>query len=434
MAFVLLASAAEVAAQQPLTIEAAVQATLARNAGLQAARAAEEEAAARAVEARSGFFPRVSFTETLQRGNQPVFVFSSLLASRRFAAENFALDALNHPGAVGFSRTTVAIEQLVFDGGRQRAGAESGRLRHAVAGAAADEAAAGLALRATQAFGRILIAQAAARAARSGLEAAREDRLRAERRRDAGVATEADVLAMAVHVADLEHQHIQAEGEAAIGRAELNRLMGAPVDAPIEAADTLPADFGLPADVKALLAEADAARPELRRADAAERLAATERRQARAALVPQVAAQAAFEASGTRLADRASAWLVGGELRWTFSTGGAELARRRAAAHALARARAEREDVRAGVHVEVMSALSNLQTAQAKQLAGRAAVDQARESQRIVRDRFEAGITNITDVLRASSAVLDAEARRTSALVDAIVSAAMLRRALGRTP
>jgi outer membrane protein TolC len=61
-------------------------------------------------------------------------------------------------------------------------------------------------------------------------------------------------------------------------------------------------------------------------------------------------------------------------------------------------------------------------------------VDQARESQRIVRDRFEAGITNITDVLRASSAVLDAEARRTSALVDAIVSAAMLRRALGRTP
>ena len=40
----------------------------------------------------------------------------------------------------------------------------------------------------------------------------------------------------------------------------------------------------------------------------------------------------------------------------------------------------------------------------------------------------------MNDVLRASTAVLDAEASRTAAVVDLMVAAAMLRRAVGRLP
>ncbi len=40
----------------------------------------------------------------------------------------------------------------------------------------------------------------------------------------------------------------------------------------------------------------------------------------------------------------------------------------------------------------------------------------------------------MTDVLRASTAVLDAEANRTAAVVDVMVADAMLRRAIGREP
>jgi outer membrane protein TolC len=86
------------------------------------------------------------------------------------------------------------------------------------------------------------------------------------------------------------------------------------------------------------------------------------------------------------------------------------------------------------VHVEVISALRSLQSAAARASVGRAAADQARESQRIVRDRFDAGLAGVNDMLRASAAVLDAEAQRASAVVDAITGEAMLRRALGRTP
>ena len=111
-----------------LTVEQAVQGTLAHNASLRAARAGLDEAEARVTEARSGFFPRISVTESWQRGDQPVFVFSSLLSARRFAAENFAIDALNHAQPIGFFRTGVALEQLLFDGGRQRAAATAATL------------------------------------------------------------------------------------------------------------------------------------------------------------------------------------------------------------------------------------------------------------------------------------------------------------------
>ena len=428
--------AASAAAQERLTIEQAVRAALARNATLRAARAGVDEAAARAEAVRSGFFPRVSLSESWQRGDQPVFVFSSLLSARQFAASNFAIDALNHPDPIGFFRTSFGVEQLIFDGGRQRASASAAALGRDIAAASVDEASAGVALATTQVFGRILGADAARRTAEAGLAAAREDHARAERRRDAGMATDADVLSLVVHVADLEQRAIQAQSDATAARAELNRLMGAPIDAPLQlvepAAAVDPAAAG--GDVAALFAEADAARPELKRAALAEELADRGRREARAALIPQVAAQAAFDVSGTRFNDRASSWIVGGELRWTFSTGGGELAGLNAAAAAIARARADADAARAAVHVEVVTALGRLQAAAARETAGRAAVEQARESQRIIRNRFDQGVAPVNDVLRASTALLDAEANRVSALVDALVAGADLRRAVGRTP
>jgi outer membrane protein TolC len=423
-------------AQQILTLQDVVAATLEQNPSLRATRAGVAEAQARITEARAGFWPRISFSETWQRGDQPVFVFSSLLSARRFAAENFVVDALNHPDPIGFFRTSVGVEQVVFDGGRQRAAATSAHAGGEVAALVLEERAAHLALTATQTFGRLLSSQAARQAAQSGLDSALADLALAERRRDAGMATEADVLALAVHAADLRQRVIQADGDAAVGRAELNRLMGHAVDRDIRVAEprvgsTLAVD---PSALASLLAEAEAARPEVARAALAERLADIGRRQARAGLLPQVVAQAAFDVSGTRFGDRAAAWLVGGELRWTFSTGGAELARLKIAAESAARARAERDDARAAIHVEVVAAVRTLEAARARESAGRAAVEMAGESQRMIRDRFDAGLATVNDVLRAATAVLDAETNRTAALVGVITGEGHLRRALGRDP
>ena len=68
----------------------------------------------------------------------------------------------------------------------------------------------------------------------------------------------------------------------------------------------------------------------------------------------------------------------------------------------------------------------------AREAVGRAAVLQARESQRIIRDRYESGLAGVTDVLRAATALLDAETLRIASIVDVMVSRAALDKAVGR--
>jgi outer membrane protein TolC len=58
-------------------------------------------------------------------------------------------------------------------------------------------------------------------------------------------------------------------------------------------------------------------------------------------------------------------------------------------------------------------------------------VAQARESHRIVRDRYESGLADVAALLTAAEAVQQADARHAAARVDITVAAATLTRALG---
>jgi outer membrane protein TolC len=72
-------------AQEALTLREAVDLALRSNPLVAAADAAERESEARIHEVRAGYLPRLEFSESLQRGNNPVFVFSSLLSQRQFS-------------------------------------------------------------------------------------------------------------------------------------------------------------------------------------------------------------------------------------------------------------------------------------------------------------------------------------------------------------
>jgi len=102
-------------AQAPLSLAQAIARARAHNPAAKAAEVAEREAAERVTQARSGYLPRVDATESWQRGDNPAFVFSSLLAQRRIAAADFAVDALNHPDALDNFRTALSVEQPLFD-------------------------------------------------------------------------------------------------------------------------------------------------------------------------------------------------------------------------------------------------------------------------------------------------------------------------------
>ena len=110
--------------------------------------------------------------ESWQRGNQPVFVFSSLLAQRQFTAADFALGALNHPDALDNFRSAVMVEQSLFDGAT-RANVAAAGIGHEMATASRAMVDHDLAASVTSAYGRVLVAAAARQSAAAAAETAR---------------------------------------------------------------------------------------------------------------------------------------------------------------------------------------------------------------------------------------------------------------------
>ena len=373
-------------------------------------------------------------TESWQRGNHPVFVFSSLLAQRQFTAADFALDAINHPDATDNFRTAFSVEQPLFDR------TTSANVRAASIGR--DMAATGrrlvdheLTAAVTDAFGRVLIAVETGRSAAAAVESARADRELAGNRRDAGRLTDADVLQLDVYLARTLEQQVQATSDERIARARLNQLMGEPLDTTFTmfsldlAPPSIAVDTTNPAGLEE---EALRNRPEVALAIQQEQLASAAVDAAQAAFLPQAAAQGAWELNGGAWNSRSSSWVAGAVVRINLFHGFADKARL-AEARELARRRAiEKGKAETMARLDVQIALARLEAARASEAVGRAAADQARESRRIVRDRYESGLTDVAMLLRAADAVQQADTQQIAARVNVLTATATLQRAIGR--
>src|SRR5262245_7630987 len=161
-------------------------------------------------------------------------------------------------------------------------------------------------------------------------------------------------------------------------------------------------------------------------------MASAARDSARAAFLPQVSAQAGWEFNGAQWDSRASGWLVGAVARVNLFQGLADRARLTETTEQSKRRAIEREKAQSAVRLEIRTALARLDEATAREAAGRASVAQARETQRIIRDRYESGLADVVALLRAAEAVQEANARQTSAQVDVVLASATLDRALGK--
>ena len=84
-------------AQAPMSLRDAVRLALDKNRSVEASVDARRAAESRVVEARGGRLPKVNYSEFWARSDNPVFVFSSLLAQHQFGEQNFQIGPLNRP-------------------------------------------------------------------------------------------------------------------------------------------------------------------------------------------------------------------------------------------------------------------------------------------------------------------------------------------------
>jgi outer membrane protein TolC len=217
-------------AQESLSLRDAVRLALSENKSLAASSAAVDAAGSRIDQARGGRFPKVNYSESWTVGNNPVYVFGSLLTQHQFTAENFNIATLNRPYALNNFQSLLTVDQPLYDAGLTRTAVKSASLARDVSAEEkrrAEMQVIGGVLRAY--YGAALAAESL-RTADQALRSAEADLKRAEDVRAAGMSTYADVLSIRVHLAAVREQRIQRAADLDVARAALNDVLGAPLD------------------------------------------------------------------------------------------------------------------------------------------------------------------------------------------------------------
>jgi len=429
----LFAAAVPLAAQDSLSLRDAVRVALRENPAIAAAGASQKASESRITQARGGILPKVNYTESYTRSNNPVFVFGSLLTQHQFGAENFDIGTLNRPGSLNNFQSLITVDQVVYDAGQTGKAAKAADTGRQMTAEERRRVETQLMAGVARAYWGVLLATESLKTADQAQRSAEADLTRAESVHAAGMSTDADVLSIRVHLAAVNEQRIQRASQLDVARAALNDSLGAPLDARhVLTSGLIPLD--LPdMELDVLEKQASTDRPEARDSRLATDLARIQSETTRSAMLPQVTFHGAFEADRQQFLNRGGAnWLASIGLRWNLFNGNSDKARIEEATHVVNRATAEQKRVDSAVRLEVRQAWAALRAAQQRIEVARASVAEAEESLRITQNRYGAGMSNVTDLLRTETAVLESRTRFLAAVHDQRVAATMLELAAGR--
>jgi outer membrane protein len=431
--FVLFACGPALWAQDSLTVRDAVRLALGHNQAVAASGAALAASASRVDQAHGGWLPKLNYAQSYTRSDNPVFVFSSLLTQHQFGPENFNIGPLNRPDSINNFQSQLTVDQVLYDAGQVRNAVKSADLGREMSGEEQRRTRMQVISGVAKAYYGAVLAAESLKTAEQAQRSAEADLKRADSVRAAGMSTDVDVLSIRVHLAAVNEQRIQRAADLDVARAALNDVLGLPLDTPHTLTTAL-SPLDLP-DMELAALEHDAAtgRPEARETRLAADLAKTQVDSARSSFLPQVSFHAGFETNAQNFVTKGGTnWLASVGLRWNLFNGFADRAHVAESKSWLERAHADQHLMDSAVRLEVRRAWANLRAAEQRIEVAKAAVAEAEESLRITQNRYEAGMSNVTDLLRNETAVLESRTRFLAAVHDQRIAATMLDLAAGR--
>lgn len=420
------------AAGSPLSLGEAVLLALQENPGLKAAGLSVPAAEAQVAQARARFLPQVSFSQSFTNSDNPAQVFTNKLNQRRFSAEDFLLDNLNNPAPFSNWRTGLVARQPIFQAGQAYLGYQQARLKKNIAEFQVLAQRQQLIYRVNQAYFGRQLAGARLQVVQEAKKTAATNRKLIQARFKTGAVIRADLLSADVHLARLTQEELAAAGQVRIARSALATAIGVPEVAarPLAPAPREPAP--LPGNLAELKEVAKTRRPDLKRLALAARVARQELTKARMNFLPRLDVRAEYDIDQQYfLGNSADSYTVMAVMHLNLFNGLARLAREREARAQAAQAREQQRELVDHIRHQVTESLEHLKTAHARLQVGRAAVAQARESLRLIRLRYEEGLTIMVDLLTAEDAKKEAELNYLTALFDTHLAQAGLELALG---
>lgn len=401
--FLATPTGAQEAPQSSLTLPQAVSIALEKNPARKAALADTRAASSEVKLARSGLMPRLTFSETATRGNDPVYVFGSELRQRRFTTADFALNKLNTPSPFGNFSTRFGGSWNLFDSFASWHGISRARLMTDAAAHQLDRTEQEIVFHVVEAYHALWLAGKQVEVAENAAKTAESILNNSQARFESGLSVQSDLLSAKVRRAARQQELIRATHNLSLAQAELNTAMGVPIDSPLHQPESLDnRSFPIPVledvEKKALIN-----RPDLKRIQSEESAQRQSVSIAKSSFGPRVNAFAGWEMDNPTLlaGGGGNNWVGGIELQVDLFQGGAkraELSRQRALAEKAAALKQAASD---GVRLDVRRAYYEMDASRQQVQVAQAVISEAQENLRIHQDRYEGGLTTITDLLGA---------------------------------
>jgi outer membrane protein TolC len=413
---------------EPWTLDRAVATALENSPDARVARARVDGAQAFVDQAGAAWLPQVSLSGRYTDTNSPMMAFGSILNQRAF---NFGLD-FNHPGRIDNLNATGTVAYNIYSGGRATAGRTAARAGAEAAGHDLRTAQQQLVTEVVKAVLNLRKAREAAIAVAGGVQAYEAAVSAARARFDAGQLLKADLLSLEVQLAQTRENLSSARHGAALAGLAFQFVLGLePAATPVEFVEDDPALSRLaPPDTRDF-----SRRPELLGLEARVRAAGAMVEAARGARRPTVNAFASYQYDQGWKTDRhGDSWLAGLSVDVNLFDGGQTTGKIRQGNAELTQVKEMLRKATLGIALEVEQArLAHADAAERLAVSARA-VEQAEESARLSRARFEKEALLTADLIGVESRLLEAKLRRTIAAADERLALVELRRALGLEP
>ena len=415
-----------------LTLAQAVRVALDQNPAFRESSDEAEAARARLKQVQAGWFPRFDFHQDFTRGNNPVYVFGTKLTQRQFSTDDFRLNALNTPLPLDNFQTRLDGRWRVFDSGETLFHQRSAKKLVTAADFETEQARQDLILEVVRDYYGLLVLRENLRAADEAVKTAEASARRMETMHEAGLIVDSDLLSAKVFLAQMKDRQIRAQNDLALANMQLARAMGLAVDAPTEPSQALVEPGASERTIEDWIKIALDQRPALRAALLQQDAMEQERKATKAEFGPKIGLFGSTERDAMTLGGPSGTnWTAGAQLEFNLFAGGAQKAKLAEATANASKAKHGMEWFRSGVQMEVRKAYLDASAAAQRTAAARDASDQAKESLRIVQNRFESGLTTSTELFRAQTAQLEATTGYLAALQDWQVARAQLERAAG---
>jgi outer membrane protein TolC len=267
------------------------------------------------------------------------------------------------------------------------------------------------------AFYGLLLVQARKEVVDEAVKLAEADVKLSRDRVEAGTAVVSDLLAAEVQLAEARQQVIQTDGDLITAEAVLNTALGLPITTPRKVSGALAEKKFDVAGQDELIRLAIEHRPDLNRAGLAALSGEVLAAGARNEYLPRVDVFANFGASRNNFVNGSTDYMVGASVTFNLFDAGrnARIAKARAAANLAA---SERQHLSNQIRLEVVRAYQQYVSARERLKVAERIINQASEALRILQDRYQEGLTTITEVLRAETTLMRARMNILSARHD----------------